>query len=142
MLGPARACTRNRSEKKPPRCVAKPSSPAIQPLGRRRTPTRGLGRSGRPRVARLIAQFTGRELGQAVRLSVYDSYLEIAMESGPEGVAVRVPMEELGRVAVEEVVGIPMLIIEDVEGILVAGLRMEAPDARQAESLIGQLRES
>ena len=93
-------------------------------------------------MARLIAQFTGRELGQAVRLSVYDSYLEIAMESGPEGVAVRVPMEELGRVAVEEVVGIPMLIIEDVEGILVAGLRMEAPDARQAESLIGQLRES
>jgi hypothetical protein len=92
------------------------------------------------RVTRLIAQFTGRELGQAVRLSVFDTYLEIAMESGPEGVAVRVPMEELGRVEVEEIVGIPMLVIEDIEGILVAGLRMEHTDARTAERVISQLR--
>ena len=93
------------------------------------------------RVARLIAQFTGRELGQSVRLSVFESYLEIAMEMGPEGVAVRVPMEELGRVEVEEIVGVPMLVIEDVEGILVAGLRMERSDARLAENVIDRLRE-
>jgi hypothetical protein len=92
-------------------------------------------------VPQLIAQFMGRELGQSVRLSIFDTHLELALEEGDTGVSVRVSIDELGRVEVDDVMGLPMLVLEDTEGILVAALRMEVGDARRAERLILDIRE-
>jgi len=105
------------------------------------SPTRRLGKRGTSGLPELIAQFMGRELGQSVRLSIYGEHLELALEEGAAGVVVRVAMEELGRVQVEDVMGLPMLVLEDTEGILVAALRMEASDARRAERMIIDIRE-
>jgi hypothetical protein len=93
-------------------------------------------------VAALIAEFQGQELDQPVRLSVYDSHIEISLDSGESAVTIKVAAEELGRIEVVAVLGVPMLVIEDTSGIQVAALAMEGPDAARAEGLLAGIREA
>lgn len=94
-----------------------------------------------PRVAELLGQFAGEELGQALRLSIFQTHVELALEDVPDPVAIRVDVEELGRIEVEKVLGVPMLVIEDTAGILVAGVRMDPADAARASDLLIDLRD-
>src|SRR5437899_12744387 len=88
------------------------------------------------------AQFIGRDFADHVRLRIFPSHLEISIVDSPAEVAIKVAFEELGRVLIEDVLGHPILIIEDVDGILVAALRMDDDELALAEALIERVRRS
>ena len=88
----------------------------------------------------LIGQFHGKDFADFVRLSIFDTHLAITLADGPEGVGILLPFEELGRVAVEAVLGQPMLVLEDLDGVVVAAVRMGDEDIARAEALIDGVR--
>jgi hypothetical protein len=90
-------------------------------------------------VTELLAHFEGLEHDQRVRLSVYDSHLEIAAEGESREPVIRVPLDELGRVVLEEVLGMTALVIEDTAGIVAATVRMEPDEAARAIRIVNQL---
>ena len=91
-------------------------------------------------MAKLAGRFTGRELDRPVLLSAYDEYLEVSIEDTDGAVAIRVSLEELESVDIEEILGLPVLVIRDRSGIDVAAIRMEPDDASRAKEVIDSLR--
>ena len=86
-----------------------------------------------------LGQFEGLEQDQRVRLSIYDSHIEIAVHDDPGGPAIKIPFDELGSVEVQEVLGMKALVIEDTAGIVAATVRMDQSDVDQAMRLVDNL---
>jgi hypothetical protein len=91
-------------------------------------------------VAGPIEQFQAWERDQPVRFSIHDDHFEISIEEGEDSISIRVPFDEVGRVAVDDVLGSRVLLIEDNDGVLIAALRMDDPDVARAEQVIQGLR--
>jgi hypothetical protein len=91
-------------------------------------------------VAKLAGRFTGHELDTPVTLSVYESHLEISVTTGEAAVAIRVPLDEIARIRIQEILGFTTLVIEDTARIEVAAVRMDRDEADRAQEVINHLR--
>ena len=90
-------------------------------------------------MAELLAEFVGLQVDQRVHLSIYDSHIEIAVKDTSKGPVLKVPLDELGDIRIEEVLGMRALVIEDTGGVVVAAVRMEDPDAERAGRVLDRL---
>ena len=91
-------------------------------------------------MAELMAEFEGVEADRPVRILLYESHLEVAVEDDGGPVAIRIPLEEVGAIEARELLGIPVLVIEDTSGTQVASVRMSDADAARAAALVDRLR--
>jgi hypothetical protein len=98
--------------------------------------------SAKANVTKLIAQFEGREIDQQIRLSIFDTHVEISVEEAPPSVVIKIPIEELGSIYESEILGMMALIIEDNGGIVVTALRMDPSEARRAADVLNRLKTS
>ena len=90
-------------------------------------------------MSELLAQFRGQKMDERLRLSVYEGHIEITAEGDPDGVTIRVPLDELGRVETQTILGMTALVIEDAAGIVAATMKMKRSDARRAVKMLDRL---
>ena len=88
-----------------------------------------------------LSFFSGRVLGELVTLSVSSSMVQVRLDHLDCAVSLRVKIEELGKVEVHEIGASTTLFVEDMDGIVLAGLTMAPDEARRAERLINGIRE-